>query len=118
MSVPNLRRRVTQANYYKINPIRQIQRIENYRGYKLILYLPVILDKHISHLGYMDKDFFGYKAKVTSSTGITPQAAIDFYLDVMYFKDPSLDYSTFKNDNKYKIYMNSLQLLYDTIYKM
>ena len=116
--MPNLRRRVSQANYYRLNPIRNIQRIENYRDYKLILYLPVVIDKHIAHLGYLDHDFFGYKAKLASSTGITPQQTIDYYLDIMYFKSPELDYVTFKNDNNYKIYVNSLQLLYDSIYNI
>lgn len=106
-----------------MNPIRQIQKIENYRGYKIILYVPIVTVHDMTHLGFLDKDFFAFRLKRKSRTDKTsflfdtPQKAIDHYLDKMYFKDSKIEWDGFANIKAYKVYMTSLKFVYDSIYK-
>ncbi len=115
-------KRIRSSEFPKLNPIRNVQRIENYRGYKLILYVPLITANYMAHFGYLDRDFFAFKLKAknkldrTSFLFDTPQKAIDFYLDTMYFKDSKTEWDGFANINAYKTHINCLKFVHDLIY--
>lgn len=116
-------KRIRESEFPKLNPIRQVQKIENYRDYKLILYIPIITQTSMTHLGFLDHDFFAFSLKRRSRTDKTsflfetPQMAIDFYLDKMYFKDSRTEWDGFANIKAYKVYVTALTFVYDAIYK-
>jgi hypothetical protein len=116
-------KRVRESEFPKMNPIRQVQKIENYRGYKIILYLPIITGDSMTHFGYLDRDFFAFKLRKKSRTDKTsflfdtPHMAIDYYLDKMYFKNSQMEWDGFANINEYKTLVTALKFVYDSLYK-
>jgi hypothetical protein len=100
----------------RLNLIKQVQRIEGYRGYKLILYINCY---PFAHMGYLDQDFFAVE---TTEKYLSPTEAIDYYLDKTFFHTPALEMDMFLNykQNKkeiFKPYVNAVRYVYDQIYK-
>jgi hypothetical protein len=100
----------------RLNLIKQVQRIENYRGYKLILYINCY---PFGHMGYLDDDFFAIE---TMGKYLSPTEAIDHYLDKTFFHNPALEMDMFLNyrSNKkeiYRPYVNAVRYVHDQIKK-
>lgn len=105
--------RSAPPDYSKINPIKQVKTIENYRGYKKILFLRPFAN---TYLGYLDDDFFGFTVRKGDDKNMKywlmePQQAVDYYLDRTFFHNPVLEYDTFRARPEYHMYLNALKLV-------
>ena len=100
------------GNYSKINMIKSIVELKDYRGYKRILFLRPFSN---TYMGYLDNQFFGYTVPVedTKHWLMEPKDAIDHYLDKTFFHNSSLEYNTFISKPLYRPYVNALQLKFD-----
>lgn len=89
------RAKYTEQDYSKLNLIKQIQVLENYRGYKKILF---IRQSPNTYLGYLDNEFFGYELPAGTETKywfMEAKEAVDYYLDKTFFHIPTIEYDTF-----------------------
>jgi hypothetical protein len=102
-----------EQDFSKINPIKSIQELKDYRGYKRILFLRPFAN---TYMGYLDDEFFGYTVRDqdgVSRWGMEAKEAIDYYLDKTFFHNPSLEWSTFMAKPLYRGYVNALRLKFD-----
>lgn len=98
----------------RLNTVKQVKKIENYRGYKRCLVLTPNSNPYF-HCGYLDSQFFAY---VSSGYNLyeTPEQVIDNYLKIPeIFRNSSLEYDIFRKE--YKLYMNSVKIAYESIIK-
>jgi hypothetical protein len=101
------------SDYSKINFVKQVEKFENHRGYKLILYIRPFYDTHMGYI--MDNDaFFGFKHPNPKSM-LESLEAIDYYLDKVpeIFRNPSLEYDMFSSKELFKPYLNALNFVRD-----
>lgn len=87
-----------------------IQLLENYRGYDRIwCYTPIYTAPHI-HMGYLCKDFFFYiLPPYHRFIDInTPTSIVDYYLDMIFLKDPGSEYNLAFMNDEYRPYLNAL----------
>lgn len=102
--------RAKPTDFSNINPIKQIRVLENYRGYKKIIFLR----PHANiYMGYLDDDFFGFT--VNEKDGfkqwlMEPEKAVDHYLDKIFFHIPSIEYNSFAVKPEYKVFLNALKV--------
>ena len=101
-----------QKSYYNINPLRQIQTLENYRGYSKILFIRPFMN---TYLGYLDNDFFGFIVSEKQQGDqqkyylMEAKEAIDYYLDRTFFHNSELEYDTFYSRTEYRPYCTALK---------
>jgi hypothetical protein len=108
----NGQQRSREIDYSKINPVKAIEEIEDYRGYSRILFLRPFSN---TYMGYLDNQFFGFTVREEDTRHWLMEAkeAIDHYLDNTFFHNSSLEYNTFVSKPMYRPYVNSLQLKFD-----
>ena len=97
-------------DYSNINPIKQIKVLENYRGYKKIIFLR---PHGNTYMGYLDNDFFGFMVDEKAGFKVwlmDIKEAIDHYLDKTFFHIPSVEYNSFAVKSEYKIFLNALKV--------
>ena len=101
-----------KQNYSKINMVKSIVELKDYRGYKRILFLRPFSN---TYMGYLDNSFFGFTVQEADTRHWLMEAkeAVDHYLDNMFFQNSSLEYSTFFSKPLYRAYVNALQLKFD-----
>lgn len=102
-----------KTDYSKLNIVKSIIELKNYRGYKKILFLRPFSN---SYIGYLDENFFGYtvpEGQDTSHWLMEPKEAIDYYLDNTFFQNPTLEYDIFVSKPMFRPYVNALQLKFD-----
>lgn len=101
-----------RQDYSKINLVKSIIELKNYRGHKRILFIRPFSN---TYMGYLDNDFFGYTVQEGKQQLwlMDPEEAIDHYIDNIPFKYPSLEYDTFYSKPMYRPYMNALKLKFD-----
>lgn len=94
----------------RLNTIKQVKTIDNYRDHNLCLVLTPISNPFF-HCGYIDDKFFAFKATELLQT---PQQVLDYYLDKIpeFFHNSELEYVTYSKD--YKLFMNSVKIAYET----
>ena len=103
-----------KQDYSKLNMVKSIIELKDYRGFKKILFLRPFSN---SYIGYLDSQFFGFT--VPEGGGDTkywlmePKEAIDHYLDKIFFHNPSLEYDTFVSKSLFRPYVNALRLKFD-----
>lgn len=91
----------------------EIKTLEDHRGYKKILFARPFAG---SYMGYLDDDFFGFT--VPEKQGLTHwlmdvKEAVDYYIDNVPFKIPSLEYDTFVNRKEYAPVVKLLKMVKD-----
>lgn len=91
----------------------EIKTLYNYRGYNKILFARPFAG---SYMGYLDNDFFGFT--VPKGNGIDhwlmdTKEAVDYYIDNVPFKIPSLEYDTFVNRKEYAPVVKLLKMVKD-----
>ena len=98
------------TNFEPINPVRKVEKIENYRGYDTIYFLRPFAN---TYLGYLGDQFFGYTVPKTDDRYwlMDAKEAIDYYLDKMFFHNSVLEYDTFSRKEEYKSYINALKMV-------
>jgi len=104
-----------KTDYSKLNLVKSIIELKNYRGYNKILFLRPFSN---SYMGYLDNDFFGFTVPNGGEQGtkhwlMEPKEAIDHYLDKTFFHNPSLEYNTFISKPLFRPYVNALRLKFD-----
>lgn len=102
--------RGTPTDYSNINPIKQIKVLENYRGYKKIIFLRPFPN---TYMGYLDDDFFGFTVNEEGNFKgwlMEPKEAVDHYLDKTFFHIPSVEYNAFAVKPEYKVFLNALKV--------
>ncbi len=95
-------------NYQDLNPIKKIHILEDYRGYKKILFMRPFSNVYI---GYLDDDFFGFEVREEDGLKrwlMEAKEAVDHYLDKIFFHVPSDEYDIFSR--KYKLQINALDM--------
>jgi len=99
----------TTKDYSGLNLVKQVQVIENYRGFKKIYYIKA---GEFYHFAYMDGDFMGF---MRENWFTQPKEAIDYYLDKIniIFRNPGLEYSNFMGRPEYLPYINALKFKMD-----
>lgn len=121
----NGQQRSFSTDYSKINLVKQIKELKNYREYKRIL----VLQFGNVYMGYLGEEFFGYKipsldpdekdeAKKIRQRELwfmTPEQAVDYYFEHFHsiFQNSQLEYNTFAAKKEYKPYMNALKMKLD-----
>lgn len=72
----------------------EVTTLENYRGYKKILFVRPFSN---AYLGYLDNDFFGFTVDQSQLDGwlMDVKKAVDWYLDKTFFHNPVLEHDTF-----------------------
>lgn len=97
-------------NYDKINIVKMIKTLQNYRGYNKILF---IMPFPNTYLGYLDDNFFGYTVdeKNLKLCMMSPEKAIDHYLDNTFFHNASLEYNTFFSKKEFRSFVNALNMV-------
>lgn len=104
----------SKTDYSKLNIVKSIIELKDYRGYNKILFLRPFSN---SYIGYLDSQFFGFM--VPEGGGDTkywlmePKEAIDHYLDKIFFHNPSLEYNTFVSKSLFRPYVNALRLKFE-----
>src|SRR5688500_5551443 len=102
-------------DYSKINIVKQIRELKDYKGYKRILTVKPFINTYI---GYMDGVFFGFtvpdldpnekdeqkKRRNRNLNFMEPEEAIDYYLNTFHeiFRNPALEYQTFYSRAGYR----------------
>ena len=104
--------RSKEVDYAKINPVKSIEEIKDYRGYKRILFLRPFSN---TYMGYLDNHFFGFTVREGDNKHwlMDAREAVDHYLDNTFFHNSGLEYSTFFSKPIYRGYLNSLKLKFD-----
>lgn len=98
-----------KKDYSKINFVKQVQKLYNYRGYKKI----IIFCTMDVYMGYKDDEFFAFRLPSGSKkTFLAPKEAVDYYEDKIFIKSPQLDYKTFKPLKQYNWILESVNLVY------
>ena len=100
------------TNFEPINPVRKVEKIENYRGFDVIYFLRPFAN---TYLGYLGDQFFGYTVSKKDERYwlMDAKQAIDYYLDKVPFKVSTLEYDMFIRKEEYKSYINALKLVKD-----
>jgi hypothetical protein len=108
----NGQQRSKEIDYSKINPVKAIEEIKDYRGYKRILFLRPFSN---TYMGYLDNQFFGFTVREEDTRHwlMEPKEAVDYYLDNTFFQNPTLEYDIFVSKPTYKGYVNALKLKFD-----
>jgi hypothetical protein len=108
----NGQQRSREQDYSKINPVKSIEEIKDYRGYKRILFLRPFSN---TYLGYLDNSFFGFTVREEDNKHwlMDAKEAVDYYLDNTFFHNSGLEYSTFFSKPIYRGYLNALKLKFD-----
>jgi hypothetical protein len=101
-----------KQSYSKINMIKSILELKDYRGYKRILFLRPFSN---TYLGYLDNQFFGFTVQEgdTKHWLMDIKDAVDHYLDKTFFHNSSLEYNTFMTKPIYKPYVTALKFMRD-----
>jgi hypothetical protein len=102
----------SKQNYSKINLIKSIVELKDYRGHKRILFLRPFSN---TYMGYLGTEFFGYTMPEgnTKYWLMDPEEAVDYYLDNIPFKYPSLEYDTFYSKPMYRPFVTALKFKLD-----
>ena len=96
-------------DYSKLNLVKQITELKDYRDYKRILFISPVAG---TYLGYLDSNFFGFSVP----EGAQPrylfmelQEAVDYYLDhfSILFRNSYLEYNNFITN--FKPYITALK---------
>ena len=103
----------SRADYSSINPIKQVKVLENYEGYKRVLFIRAFGN---SYLGYLDDQFFGFT--VREEDGIKHwlmevEDAIKYYKERIFFHIPSEEYNLYARKPEFKPYLNALNMVKD-----
>jgi len=104
-----------KTDYSKLNLVKSIIELKNYRGYNKILFLRPFSN---TYMGYLGDDFFGFTVPDGGEQGtkhwlMEPKEAIDHYLDKTFFHNSSLEYNTFISKPLFRPYVNALRLKLD-----
>jgi hypothetical protein len=96
---------ISSKDYSNLNLVKQVQVIENYRGFKKIYYIKA---GEFYHFAYLDGEFMGF---MRESWFTEPKEAINYYLDKIniIFRNPGLEYSNFMSRPGYPPYINALK---------
>ena len=95
----------------RLNTIKQIQHIEDYKGYKKCIVLTPNSYPYF-HCGYLDDNFFAFTSSVNKPILNTPQQVIDRYLEIpQIFRNSELEWNIYSKD--YKLFMNSVKMTYE-----
>lgn len=117
----NGQHRATYTDLSKINIVKQIKELKDYREYKRIL----VLQFGDVYMGYLGEDFFGFKVpeldpkekdedkkiKHRQLWFMEPQQVVDYYFENFnpIFRNPQLEYNTFNSQSVYKPYLTALK---------
>lgn len=106
----NDQKRGSSANFEQINPVRKVEKIQDYRGYDTIYFLRPFAN---TYLGYLGDQFFGYIVSADDKRYWLMDAiqAIDHYLDKIFFHNSVLEYDMFMRKEEYRAYINALKLV-------
>lgn len=90
-----------------------VKTLEDYRGYKKILFVRPFAG---SYMGYLEDSFFGFT--VPKEQGVEYwlmdiKEAVDYYIDRVPFKIPDLEYDTFVNRKEYAPSVKLLKMVKD-----
>ena len=102
-----------KQDYSKLNMVKSIIELKDYRGFKKILFLRPFSN---CYMGYLDSQFFGFTVPEGGDTNkwlMEPKEAIDHYLDKTFFHNPLLEYDTFISKPLFRPYVNALRLKFD-----
>jgi len=104
-----------KKDYSKLNFVKHIQRLENYRGHKTIIFYPA----YDCYMGYMDDDFFAFQVpKNVQKKILSPTEVVDYYKDKIFLKSPEIDFNTFVAIERLAPFMNAVRFVYDQEKKM
>lgn len=107
----------SSANFEQINPVRKVEKIENYRGYDIIYFLRPFAN---TYMGFLGDDFFGFTVAADDKEKywlMDAKEAIDYYLDKVPFKLPTLEYDIFSRKEEYKPFITALKFVLDNTNK-
>ena len=103
-----------KTDYSKLNLVKSIIELKNYRGFKKILFLRPFSN---TYMGYLGDEFFAFTVPEGENNTkywlMEPKEAIDHYLDKTFFHNPSLEYNTFISKPLFRPYVNALRLKFD-----
>lgn len=108
----NGQQRSKEVDYAKINPVKSIEEIKDYRGYKRILFLRPFSN---TYMGYLDNQFFAFTVREGDNKHwlMDAREAVDHYLDNTFFHNSGLEYSAFFSKPIYRGYLASLTFVKD-----
>jgi hypothetical protein len=89
--------------------LNDMQRLENYRGYKEVWVYTPSTDNDL-HIGYLDDVFFAYILPAYGK-GIdiqNPRSVVDHYIDNIYFKVESIEINMVSMNPKFSDYKKAL----------
>lgn len=96
----------------RLNTIKQVQQIENYRGYNKCLVLTPNVNPYF-HCGYLDDAFFAFTSSANAAFLETPQQVVDYYLQINpIFRNSTLEWNIYSKD--YKLFINSVKVAYES----
>ena len=100
-----------KKDYSKLNLVKQITELKDYRDYKRILF---ISPNTGTYLGYLDKDFFGFSVPEGAQPRylfMDVKEAVDYYLNhfSLIFRNPYLEYMSFNGKPEFIPYLSALK---------
>ena len=93
------------SSFSKINLVKQIDELKDYRGYKRIL----VIKADNVYMGYLDGDYFGYT--VPEGLFMTPEQVVDYYFKNFHpiFHNSEIEYNEFNSKETYRPYITALK---------
>jgi len=111
----------TSKDYSKLNLVKQVKVLENYKGYSKIYYIKPFIN---THFAYLDGMFMGFTVPAPRTDQKymdlmfmdTPEQAIDHYHKTihMVFRNPGLEYSQFFSKDEFRPYIQALKFKMDS----